>query len=101
VEKPQKLLSYANGGLPYSKAVTEAGQQQQQANSTSTVSTAAVAAAVSSAQFERPQGFQACMAVRFRNMKWVGETGKVYRCVLVLWRIHSCTHAASSDAVVN
>uniref|UniRef100_A0A383VL27 Sulfatase N-terminal domain-containing protein n=1 Tax=Tetradesmus obliquus TaxID=3088 RepID=A0A383VL27_TETOB len=59
VEKPQKLLSYAAGGLPYSKAgnVNEAGQQQQQ----------------------RPAGFQSCMAVRFRNMKWIGDTGMVYR----------------------
>lgn len=78
VLKPQKLLSYADGGMPYSKSVNEAGQQQPAAaKPSSTVSTAAAAAG--GAQVVRPDGFQSCMAVRFRNMKWDGATGKVYR----------------------
>lgn len=36
-------------------------------------------------------GFQACLAVRYKQWKWVGLTGKVYRCVRVVaageWRL--------------
>jgi hypothetical protein len=77
VLKPQKLLSYADGGMPYSKSVNEAGQQQPAAAKPS--STVSTAAAAGGAQVVRPDGFQSCMAVRFRNMKWDGATGKVYR----------------------
>lgn len=27
------------------------------------------------------KGFESCVAVRYKDLKWIGETGKVYRCV--------------------
>jgi hypothetical protein len=92
--KTQQLLNYVQGGLPYGKMVNEAGQQQSantttavstsntsvspttNSSSSSSVSTAAVAAR---AQYVRPAGFQSCLAVRYRNFKWMGDSGKVYR----------------------
>jgi hypothetical protein len=44
--------------------------------SSSSVSTAAVAARAASMH---PAGFQSCVAVRYKNFKWIGDSGKVYR----------------------